>query len=168
MPKNDGVMMEGVRLLPGKYRNFRGEATQYNAQGDRSFAVILPPDVAQQMERDGWNVKQTKPREGDDGEQIGQEYFLKVQVSYKNKPPRIIMLTSRGRTVISEELVEMLDYADIEKADLIVNPYHYDIGGRKGISAYLKSMYLTIEEDELDLKYGVSPTGKPAEEEDDV
>ena len=36
-------------------------------------------------------------------------------------------------------------------------PYHYDVSGRQGVAAYLKTLYLTIAEDELDLMYEDEP-----------
>ncbi len=43
-------MVEDARLI---FRNFAGKEGQYNREGDRNFAVILPDDVAEQMEKDG-------------------------------------------------------------------------------------------------------------------
>jgi hypothetical protein len=65
------------------------------------------------------------------------------------------MITSAGRTPISEEMVETLDYADISLVDLIARGYEWDVNGKKGIKAYLQSMFVTIQEDPLEQKYGL-------------
>lgn len=148
MPKNPGtILMEDVRII---FRNFAGKEGQYNREGERNFAVILEDDkLVKQLEKDGWNVKYLKAREEGDDEQP----YLQVSVGYKNRPPKIVMISSRGRTELNEDQCEILDWADISKVDLIINPYEWLVNGKTGLKAYLKSMFVTIEEDELDLKY---------------
>lgn len=149
MPLNDNtVLMEEVRIV---FRNFAGREGQFNREGDRNFAVLLDDDVAERMAKDGWNVKWLRPREED--EEPHEQAYLQVSVSYKGRPPRIVMVTSRGRTNLSEDEVEILDWADIEQVDLIVRPYDWSVGGKTGIKAYLQSMFVTIREDALELKY---------------
>jgi hypothetical protein len=147
MPQQDNtVVMEDVRIV---FRNFAGKEGQYNRAGDRNFAVLLNEDVAEAMAKDGWNVKALKAREEGDPEQP----YLTVAVSFKGRPPRIVMITSRGRTNLDEDECELIDWADIVTTDLIVRPYHWEVGGRTGVKAYLQSIYVTINEDELELKY---------------
>jgi hypothetical protein len=149
MPADNTVLMEGVRLI---FRNFTGKEGQYNREGDRNFGVILPDGVAEAMLADGWNVKYLEPREEDEDET--RTPWLPVKVGYgKGRPPKIMLVTDRGRTALDEDTVDTLDWADIINVDLIVRPYHYDVGGRTGISAYVQSMYVTIEEDALERKY---------------
>jgi len=151
MAANDPVVMEGVRLV---FRNFTGKEGEYNREGDRNFGVILPDNAtAEAMLADGWNVKYLKPRE-DDEEETEPTPWLPVKVGYgKGRPPKIFMVTERGKTALDEDTVATLDWADITNVDMIVRPYHYEVSGRSGISAYLQSMYATIEEDELERKY---------------
>ena len=156
MPQEKTVLIEEARLI---FRNFEGRETQYNRAGDRNFCVILPPSlVVDDLLADGWNVKFLKPREAEDIEQP----YLKVTVGYKFKPPKIVLITSRGRNDVPEEMVEMLDWVDIAKVDLIIRPYNNTVRGETGVAAYLKTMYITVNEDALELKYGEFEDTLPA------
>lgn len=143
---DNSVVMESVRII---FRNFAGKEGKYNREGDRNFAVLLDEEVAQHMASLGWNVKWMQPRDEDDTPQA----FLTVAVNFRGRPPRVVMITSRGRTSLGEEDVEVLDWADISNVDLIVRPYEWAVNGKTGIKAYLKSIFVTINEDELELKY---------------
>lgn len=156
MAGENTVLLEGVRLV---FRNFTGKEGQYNRDGDRNFGVIIPDQAtAEQMLQDGWNIKYLKPREDEDeGDDSAEETpWLSVKVGFgKGRPPQIYLVTQGGkkRTPITEETVHELDWVEITNVDMIVRPYHYDVSGRQGISAYVQSMYITIEEDPLRAKY---------------
>lgn len=146
MARENLVMIEDARLA---FRNFSGNEDKYNRKGDRNFCILLDESVAHQMERDGWNIKSLRGREEGDSDQP----YLQVAVSYKVRPPRIVMITSRGRTVLTEDMVEMLDWVDIKMVDVTLNPYEWTVNDKGGIKAYLQTMYVTIHEDPLDVKY---------------
>jgi len=140
--------MEGVRII---FRNFAGKEGNYNREGDRNFAVLLDEEVARTMAEDNWNIKWLQPRDEDEAE--SPQAYLPVSLSFKGRPPRVVMVTSRGRTHLDEEQVEMLDWADIVNVDLIVRPYEWNVNGKTGVKAYLQSLYVTVDEDPLEKKY---------------
>jgi hypothetical protein len=142
--------LEDVRIA---FRNFSGKEGKYNREGDRNFCILLPDDISKQMEQDGWNVRYLNPREAED---LPQGY-LQVAVSYKGRPPRVVMVTSRSKTSLDEDMVSILDWAEVIKADVIIRPYEWAVNGKSGVKAYLQSIYVTIEEDELERKYGDVP-----------
>lgn len=142
-------MVEDAQII---FRNFEGKEGQYNRKGDRNFGVILDPKTAEQMVKDGWNVKYLKAREeGDD-----EIPWVQVSVNFENRPPRVVMITSTSRTNLDDSSVEVLDWTNIQTVDLIARAYNWEVNGKTGIKAYLKSMFVTIEEDELERKYGVN------------
>lgn len=144
-------MVEDAELI---YRNFRGEKGMYNPQGDRTFNVILDDKAAEAMAQDGWAVK--FPESGEDDEETRKRPHIKVKVGYKIRPPKIVLITSTSRTNLTEETVGMLDWADILKVDLIAQASVWNVGGKSGIAAYLKTMFVTIDEDPLELKYAIN------------
>lgn len=151
-PADNTVLMEGVQII---YRNFSGKPTNFNQEGARNFAVLLDEKTAEMLATDGWNVKFRQPRDDDeDGVPVP---FLPVAVKFNPpppiQPPRVVLVTSRGRTYLDDNTINMLDWADIINVDLIVNPSHYEVNGKAGIKAYVRSMYVTIEEDPLEIKY---------------
>ena len=146
---NDGtVLMEGVRIV---FRNFAGKEDQYNREGDRNFAVLLDEETAKAMSEDGWNIKWLKPREDDEGEE--EQAYLPVSLRFDVFPPNVTLVTSGSRTKLDESTIEMLDFADITNVDLIVRPYTWQVNAKTGIKAYVKTMFVTIDEDELVKKY---------------
>lgn len=152
--RNDGTLiMEGARIV---FRNFQGAEGMYNREGDRNFCVLLEDDVAEAMKEDGWNIKRLKPR--DDAEQ-GTAY-IQVSVGFKGRPPRMVMITSKGQVILDEDSCVLLDWADIANVDLIIRPYHWNVSGRTGVKAYLKSIFVTIQEDYLELKYSDVPVAE--------
>lgn len=144
------TMFDNCTIL---FRNFAGKPSMYNKEGDRNFCVLLDPEQAARMEEDGWNVKLLRPRDPDDEPQP----YIKVKVNFGGRPPTIVLMTSRGRASIPEALAPMVDFADIAKVDLIIRPYEWDVNGREGVTAYLKSIYITIHEDALELRYAHIP-----------
>ena len=148
---NVTLALEGVQLL---FRNFAGREREYNSEGDRNFSVLLDPETAKNMIDAGWRVKQLKSREEDEP----GDYHIKVNVNYKKgRPPRVVLVTSGSRTDMGAEEVEMLDFAEIKNADLVLNGWWSDMAGG-GYSAFLKTAYITIAEDEFSDKYADIPT----------
>jgi len=137
-----------------RWRNFAGREGMYNAKGDRNFAIFLEPEDSEALAAMGLNVKTLPPRE----EGQTPTDILKVKVKFNTaRPPRIVLVTHKGRNQLDEETAQILDTAEIKKVDLILSPYHWDNNGKEGIAVSLKTLFMTIVEDELEMLYSDLP-----------
>lgn len=142
----DNIVVENAVI---KFRNFSGKEGKFNPQGRRNFCVFLDEEVAKTLEKDGWNIRWLQSKDEEEPDQA----YLQVAVSYENVPPKITLISSKGKTILTEDSVNVLDWAEIKEVDLIIRPYNWDVNGKSGVKAYVKSMYVTIAEDEFESKY---------------
>lgn len=153
MANNVNVLnLEGAQI---GFRNFAGNEGPYNKAGDRNFVVFLDPDKAEELKDQGWNVKWPKERQDIAPEDDDRNPYLPVQVAFNRFPPKVILITDGNATRIEESEIETLDFVEIEKSDIVLNPYHWSVNGKEGIKAYLKAIYVTVATDAFSSKYGV-------------
>lgn len=145
----DNLTIEGARIV---YRNFSGKAGKFNREGERSFCVVIDdPATAQKLRDDGWNVRMRPPRDEGDAPMN----YIPVKVRFENYPPKVWMLSGKVRTLLDEEAVGTIDTAEIKNVDLEIRPYNWNVNDGSGVAAYLKTMYVTIQEDVFAKKYEV-------------
>lgn len=148
---NNNITIENARI---GFRNFSGKEGRFNPEGRRNFCVFLDDDIALRLEEDGWNIKRLKPRDEDENPQA----YLQVTVRFNDDPNRrdsmqIVLISHGHKTRLTQETVSILDWAEIESVDMIIRSHNWEVNGRTGRKAYLKSIYVTLKEDELESKY---------------
>ena len=145
MRRTENLVIEGAKLI---FKNFAGEESKFNRRGNRNFCVVLEQEDAMNLMDAGWNIKELNTRE--DEEPL---YYLQTSVSFDNIPPKVVLISGRTKTMLDDTTIDTLDYAEIANVDLIIRPYHWEVNGKTGIKAYLKTMYVTVEVDEFAVKY---------------
>lgn len=137
------------------FRNFRGEGDTYNREGDRNFALIIPTEeIAEALEREGWNVKIRDPH--DEGDKPFM--YLPVKVKFNNRGPQVYLKTGDKINKLDEESVGILDDVDILSVSMDIRPYDWVIqegtkNEKSGRSAYLQSMEVIQEIDRFMARY---------------
>lgn len=132
------------------YRNFSGEGSPYNREGDRNFAVIIPnAEIANELIKEGWNVKVKPPREE------GDEPFryMSVKVKFNDYGPRIYLQSGRSKRELTEANVSSLDKIEIDSVNMDLRPYDWERNGETGRSAYLQGMWVTQRLDRFAERY---------------
>jgi hypothetical protein len=120
-----------------KYKNFSGKGSDFNREGDRNFALIIPTqEMADELIERGWNVR-IKPglKPGD-----APNMYLPVAVKFNDFGPNVYLVTDRKQRLLREDQVSMLDKIEILSVDMDIRPYDYNMRGNTGRKAYLKNM----------------------------
>lgn len=141
------LQIDDARII---YRNFSGEGSKYNREGDKNFSVVIPDqELANQLIEDGWNVKIRPPREEDEAPFM----HLPVKVKFNDRGPNVYLESNGRRVSLDEESVACLDNVDIISVDLDIRPYDWEVNGKEGRTAYLHSMRVVQEVDRFAERY---------------
>lgn len=157
MQVNKNISVQNAEI---GFRNFSGAAKKFNVEGQRNFSVFFSNETGEALAQDGWPIRWLKPKEEDDLPLA----HLPVKVQFSDDPkrnPKIVIVTKRGKTLLDESTASILDWVEIAKdpetkaplVDIIIRPYNWEVSGKSGVKAYLKTIYITIVEDEIESKY---------------
>lgn len=147
------IMVEGASqgdILPGQFRNFRGEKRKFNDEGKRNFnlALNLPVEALDELVNLGLNIKEIPGNE-----EYGDEAlrFAKVNVAFGGKvPPELYLVSGKKMKELTQNELGLLDGARFTNVDLIIRTYHRD---ENTCTLYLQKGYFTIEQDPITAKY---------------
>ena len=138
----DILQIDNARIV---YRNFSGEGSKFNREGDRNFAVIIEDEqTANELIEKGWNVKIKPPRDEDDSPFM----FLPVKIKFNDRGPTAYLKSGTADPVkLDEESIGCLDEIDILNVELDIRAYDWEVNGKTGRTAYLQSIFVTQEVD---------------------
>ena len=152
--KNSKLVVRDAKII---FRNFSGRDTKYDNSGKKTFCIFIGDRETADMLRDyGWYVKPLKSR-NDEEEHFCIQVTVKFHEDREFLNPVIEAYTRQQKTVLDDESVGILDFADIYNINIVLSPYYYkDRNGESKISAYLKKLAVAIDEDDFSDEYGYS------------
>lgn len=147
----ENLIVEDAKLM---FKNFSGKKDIYNGEGERSFNVVLrntkeQPDLVDSLIEDGWAIKVREPRTPDED----FLYRLPVKVRFDKYPPEVYLVKGRKKELLDETTIGDLDKYRFTRVDLEINPSFWDINGKSGMTAYLRSGFFTVEESPFASRY---------------
>lgn len=170
MAKTKLIAIEGSR--PIFKTNFSGDPTRDNYGNDARKLTIIIPDEQQALDMidAGFNVKETKPKEGEEDGFV-PEYYIRVNINYDTEwPPKIYLVAGEDGVpqLLDAESVAVLDSIYISKIDAVLNPFFSKKTGRW--SLYAKTMYVTqdVDDDPFAAKYRNRSISEEVIDEDDA
>lgn len=150
--------------IPGKqitWRHMENDSGDglYNRSGVRYFAIKLDDDFANELEAEGWPVIWIDVNH-DENEPANMKGYLKVFIKYGTRFPVDIYLVNRNlksKTLIDEADIDILhlDAKPIEFIDVMVRPYYWTYGDKKGVKAQVQAMNILLAQDGLDDDYEI-------------
>lgn len=140
----DPVFVENTKFI---FRtNFAGDPAKdkYKSTTRRGNLIIPDPDMADEMAAAGYNVKQTKPHEG---EEDGFEpvYFVPIIIGYGHpkRKPKVYLVSNGVPTELDEENVGMIDDVYVLNVNATLNPRYNP--ERDSWTLYVSQLY--VEQD---------------------
>lgn len=141
------LQIDDARII---YRNFSGVGSKFNREGDRNFSVVIEDqDMADELIKDGWNVKIKPPRDEDDAPFM----TLPVKIKFSDRGPVVYLKTGEALNKLDEESIDCLDNVDILGVDMDIRPYDWEVNGKTGRTAYLQSICVTQKVDRFAARY---------------
>lgn len=148
------ICIENTRFI--YQTNFSGDPERDRFGSDARRANLIIPDHIQAAElRDaGFNVKQTKPKPGEEEDFI-PTYFVAVNANYDTDwPPKIYLVSGEAEPrLLDEDSVGIIDKCYVLNVNAVLNPYCNQRTGRN--SLYVRTMYVEqdLEEDPFASRY---------------
>ena len=163
--RNSYVIIEGTKFI--FKTNFSGDPDRDTYGSTQRKGNIIIPDIEQArcLIDEGFNVKLTKPRPGEE-EGFAPKYYVAIKVNYDTEwPPKIFLMTDSAKGVLLDsESVKSIDYMWVENVNVVLNKYE----GKNGKSLWVKSMevYQKQDDDPISMRHSRVNRESPDEDEE--
>ena len=164
------INIENTRFIYATNLSGNPDNDRYG-DGRRKANIIIPTEEQAHMLIDmGYKVRTTRPRQDDDPETFGPDYFVSVLLKYRTRngvevkyPPKVFLVTGKNKPqLLNEDTVGCIDNIRVKNVDVVLNQYEYDPeSGKK--SLYIRTMY--VEQDMDDDPYAAKYAYNVEEEE---
>lgn len=147
MHQNSGfVNIEGASFI--FMTNFSGDPARsgkYPSTARQANLTIPDVDLARDLIDEGFKVKLTKPREGEE-EGFVPTYFIPIKVNYQVKyPPKIYLVAGDAEPrLLTEDTIDVLDKIRVKNVDVTLNKRFTDMGN----TLYVRTMYVEQDVDD--------------------
>jgi len=158
------IKNETFKGIPGDqitWRNMQGMSNgTYARPGNRYFAIKLDDDLANDLEEKGWPIIWRNINRDEDGPEEMQAY-LKVFIKFgvPRYPVDIYLINSnmQSKVALTEDDIDKLglDSKPIEFIDIVIRPYYWTYGDKKGVKAQLQAMNMLLSQNGLDDDYEI-------------
>lgn len=146
--KGENLEFNGARIV---YRDFTGEISKFNQNGEKSFSIVIgngfldgnemsSDEICDVLEADGWHIKRKPAVE--EGEDPFNYLNVKVKFGGSGRNPSIYINDGVNARKIGEDLINMIDDLNISNVDAVIRPYHWTMGNNSGTTAYLQSIWV--------------------------
>jgi hypothetical protein len=173
--RSNNVFIEGTRFIFNT--NFSGDPKRdtYGSSERKGNLIIPDPLMARELIDEGFNVKMTKPRDGEDPEEFAPTYYIVVRLSYRNRdgelkqwPPKVFLITEDKTNELNEDTVSCIDYTWVESVNVVLNKYENPKTNKKTL--YIKTMevYQRVEDDPILARHRKSANEGEDEPQDSV
>ena len=147
--KISNINVENAKII---FKNFSGRATPISPKGVRGFSLVLTQEDAERFINDGWNVRYLNPRE--EGDEPTPILDVRVRIDEDTPLPAEVYLVQNGfKHRLYEDTIHMLDEMTFDNIDLVIRPRYWEMNGKSGIKAYLKTLYASGITDTITSKY---------------
>lgn len=174
--KKQPICMEGAELVfknfAGKTKTVRGmtvNTPRRDGTPDRNFGVVINDlSLAQRLINEGWNVKQFH----NDDPNAEPDYWLPVKLTFRTQDhnpsnTKVMMINPDGSAVrLFADTVSTLDHVRVGRANIIITPFEWASPQGAGITAYTRTLYCFVEDDDPWAKYFETPHNTASQQDD--